>query len=223
MRLHLGRRPARQREPDAALARRIASDLVRDRRRTSSTTRWSSRASGSSTSSGAPTRSGTTSSISCCTPSAPSCSGACCWRWGCPAPGSRRRSSRCTRCTWSRWPGSASGRTSCRARSTWHRRSPIFATPGAAERGEPRSRSLYAASLALFLCALLAKTVTCTLPAALLLALWWKHGCVARRDVLALLPFFALGIGLGLTTVWLERHEVGAAGAEWDLSFSSAA
>jgi tetratricopeptide (TPR) repeat protein len=86
------------------------------------------------------------------------------------------------------------------------------------ERGEPRTRSLYAVSLAFFLCALLAKTVTSTLPAALLLALWWKHGSVARRDALALLPFFALGIGLGLTTVWLERQEVGASGSAWDLS-----
>ena len=90
---------------------------------------------------------------------------------------------------------------------------------GEPERGELRSRWLYAASLALFFCALLAKTVSCTLPAALLLALWWKHGRVERRDVHALVPFFALGIGLGLTTVWLERHAVGAAGPEWDLSF----
>jgi tetratricopeptide (TPR) repeat protein len=87
------------------------------------------------------------------------------------------------------------------------------------ERGEPRASRLYAASLALFLCALLAKTVACTLPAALLLALWWKRGRVARRDALALLPFFALGIGLGLVTVWLERSEVGASGAAWDLSW----
>jgi tetratricopeptide (TPR) repeat protein len=87
------------------------------------------------------------------------------------------------------------------------------------ERGERRSRGLYAASLALFLCALLAKTVACTLPAALLLAIWWKRGRIARKDVLALLPFFALGIGLGLVTVWLERSEVGASGAAWDLSW----
>jgi hypothetical protein len=87
------------------------------------------------------------------------------------------------------------------------------------ERGEPRASRLYAASLALFLCALLAKTVACTLPAALLLTLWWKRGRVAGRDALTLLPFFALGIGLGLVTVWLERSEVGASGAAWDLSF----
>jgi tetratricopeptide (TPR) repeat protein len=42
---------------------------------------------------------------------------------------------------------------------------------------------------------------------------------VARRDVLALAPFFALGIGLGLITVWLEQHAVGATGAAWDLSW----
>lgn len=93
-----------------------------------------------------------------------------------------------------------------------------FRHVGKRERGESRSRSLYAVSLALFVCALLAKTVTCTLPAALLLALWWKNGSVARRDALALVPFFALGIGLGLITVWLERHEVGAAGSQWDFS-----
>ncbi|HEY8155871.1 MAG TPA: tetratricopeptide repeat protein [Myxococcota bacterium] len=87
------------------------------------------------------------------------------------------------------------------------------------ERGSPRARRLWAASLALFLCALLAKTVACTLPAALLLALWWKHGLVARRDLRALAPFFALGIGLGLVTVWLERHAVGASGAPWNLSW----
>jgi hypothetical protein len=61
------------------------------------------------------------------------------------------------------------------------------------ERATPRARRLYAASLALFLFALLAKTVACTLPAALLLALWWKHGRVTRRDVFALAPFFARG------------------------------
>ena len=90
---------------------------------------------------------------------------------------------------------------------------------GEPRRGERRARRLYAASLALFLCALLAKTVSCTLPAALLLALWWKHGRVDRRDLLALAPFFALGIGLGLATVWLERHAVGASGAAWNLSW----
>jgi tetratricopeptide (TPR) repeat protein len=80
------------------------------------------------------------------------------------------------------------------------------------------SPARYVASLLLFQAALFSKTVTATLPAALLLVLWWKRGRVERRDVIALLPFFALGIGFGLLTAWLERHVVGALGAEWDYS-----
>ena len=76
----------------------------------------------------------------------------------------------------------------------------------------------YAASLVLFLCALLSKTVTCTLPAVLLLVLWWKRKRIGWADVRALAPFFALGIAFGLLTIWLEKHHVGAEGEEWDLS-----
>lgn len=78
---------------------------------------------------------------------------------------------------------------------------------------------LYVASLFLFVLALLSKTVACSLPAALLLVRWWKTGRVQRQDVLPLLPFFALGLGLGLLTAWLEKHQVRAEGEEWALSF----
>lgn len=77
----------------------------------------------------------------------------------------------------------------------------------------------YALSLLLFVAALLSKTVTCSLPAALALVLWWKRGRLAARDLLPLAPFFALGLAAGLTTAWLERVHVGALGAEWHLSF----
>jgi lipoprotein NlpI len=87
-----------------------------------------------------------------------------------------------------------------------------LATPGRAPGGR------YAASLALFQCALLAKTVTASLPAALLLVLWWRDGRIERRRVRELLPFFALGAGFGLFTAWLERHEVGALGPAFDHS-----
>jgi tetratricopeptide (TPR) repeat protein len=82
-----------------------------------------------------------------------------------------------------------------------------------------RSGVLYFLSLALFICALLSKTVTASLPAALLLVIWWKHGRVAGRDVRPLLPFFGAGAALGLVTSWLERTHVGANGPEWALSF----
>lgn len=74
----------------------------------------------------------------------------------------------------------------------------------------------YAATMALFLCALLSKSVTCSLPAALLLVLWWRHGRISTRDVVRLAPFLALGVALGLTTAWMENTHVGAGGPEWD-------
>src|SRR5262245_42059816 len=40
----------------------------------------------------------------------------------------------------------------------------------------------YALGMALYLCALLSKTVTCSLPVALALILWWKRGRLARRE-----------------------------------------
>ncbi|MGB7159182.1 MAG: tetratricopeptide repeat protein [Tepidisphaeraceae bacterium] len=73
-------------------------------------------------------------------------------------------------------------------------------------------------SLAFFVLALLSKTVTCSLPAALLLVLWWKRGRLTRQDVLPLVPFFVLGAAAALTTSYLEKQHVGATGAEFDFS-----
>jgi tetratricopeptide (TPR) repeat protein len=81
----------------------------------------------------------------------------------------------------------------------------------------PGRWSWYAASLALFVAALLSKTVTCTLPAVLVLLVWWQQGRLTRRDLLALAPMFALGIGMGSTTAFLEVTQVGAAGSEYEL------
>ena len=91
-----------------------------------------------------------------------------------------------------------------------------------AEPGGPNRhrRYWYLGALVLFMAALLSKTVTCTLPAALLLVCWWKKGRVQRGDIFPLLPFFALGVGLGLLTAWIEKYHVGAQGAEWSLTFA---
>jgi tetratricopeptide (TPR) repeat protein len=75
--------------------------------------------------------------------------------------------------------------------------------------------SWYAGSLALFLGALFSKTVTCSLPAAMLLVIWWKTGRIRARDVAWLVPFFAIAIYLALGTAQLERVRVGAQGHEW--------
>ncbi|HME87928.1 MAG TPA: tetratricopeptide repeat protein [Chthoniobacterales bacterium] len=79
--------------------------------------------------------------------------------------------------------------------------------------------SFYVGALICFIAALLAKTVTCTLPIALLLVCWWKSGRIQWRNMLALLPFFATGAMLSMVTVWMERHEVGAHGADWSMGF----
>lgn len=69
-----------------------------------------------------------------------------------------------------------------------------------------RGRWFYALALALFALALFAKTTACTLPAALLLALWLKDEPVNRRRVFQTLPFLLFGIGMGLLSVWWEGH-----------------
>jgi protein O-mannosyl-transferase len=69
-----------------------------------------------------------------------------------------------------------------------------------------------------FACALAAKTVAATLPAALLLIVWWKTGRVRRRDALLLTPLLALGALAGLLTANVEKLQVGAVGAPWSLT-----
>jgi len=89
----------------------------------------------------------------------------------------------------------------------------------AGEKEDESGLRWYVSGLLLFTCALLSKTVTCTLPAAMLLILWWKRGKVRGRELGALTPFFVFGLAMGLATAWLEQHHVGAVGLEWDLSF----
>ncbi len=88
----------------------------------------------------------------------------------------------------------------------------------AATPSSSRGNAWYAAALVLFALALFAKTVVVTLPAVLLVIYWWRRGTVSSRDVVRLLPFFALSIALGLMTTWMETDHVGAQGEEWNLS-----
>jgi tetratricopeptide (TPR) repeat protein len=79
---------------------------------------------------------------------------------------------------------------------------------------------LYWLATGLFVLALLSKTVTATLPAALLVVFWWRGGRLSwRRDVAPLLPWFGLGAGAGWLTVWLERTMLKDNGAAIALSF----
>jgi Flp pilus assembly protein TadD len=92
------------------------------------------------------------------------------------------------------------------------------ALPALPETRHPKPDARYFLSLALFVLALWSKTVTCSLPAAILLVLWWKRGLVTWADVKPLIPFFVLGAASAMYTGHLERAHVGASGAEFDFS-----
>jgi tetratricopeptide (TPR) repeat protein len=88
-----------------------------------------------------------------------------------------------------------------------------------ARRGERGATRSYVLALVLFVLALLSKTVTATLPAALLVVFWWKRGRLGwRRDALPLVPWFALAAACGTVTAVVERKLIGAEGAQFDLT-----
>lgn len=95
-----------------------------------------------------------------------------------------------------------------------------FSGTGAAGAGAGRRWFLYTASLGSFLLALFSKTVSGSLPAAILLITWWRTGGVTRREIMRLVPFFALALLLGRQTAKLEVTHVLAQGPEWAFSFA---
>jgi tetratricopeptide (TPR) repeat protein len=87
------------------------------------------------------------------------------------------------------------------------------------DRPSGRRRWVYFVSaLLLFACALLSKSVTCTLPAALVLLLWWRRERLRASDLWPLIGWLAIGLLMGLTTVWMEKHHVGTRYIDWSLS-----
>ena len=67
-----------------------------------------------------------------------------------------------------------------------------------------RKRTPYALVVVSFACALLSKTVTCTLPVTLLLLGWWKHPGAWRRNVIPLLLLVLMATAAASITVWRE-------------------
>ena len=85
-----------------------------------------------------------------------------------------------------------------------------------------RRRSHYFIAFALFVLALLSKTVTATLPVALPLVFWWQRGRLQwRRDIRPLLPWVAIGAAAGLFTAWVESAPqlIGAQGPQYALTW----
>jgi len=84
---------------------------------------------------------------------------------------------------------------------------------------QTRQRLPYVLAWVLFVLGLLSKTVTATLPAAMLVVFWWRRRRLCwRRDVLPLVPFFLLGVAAGVLTAWVERKLIGAEGAEYNFT-----
>jgi tetratricopeptide (TPR) repeat protein len=82
-----------------------------------------------------------------------------------------------------------------------------------------RRERAYALAAVLFVMGLLSKNVAATLPAALLVVIWWKRGrLIWNRDVLPLLPFLLVGVGYGLFTIWIERTLIRSVGNEYSLT-----
>ncbi|HEX3420701.1 MAG TPA: tetratricopeptide repeat protein [Candidatus Udaeobacter sp.] len=67
----------------------------------------------------------------------------------------------------------------------------------------------YCLALICYVLALSAKATACTLPAALFLILWLQKKPITMRRLIQILPFVALGIGMGLLVVWWERYHQG--------------
>lgn len=82
---------------------------------------------------------------------------------------------------------------------------------------KPRPTSIrpYALALLFALLAILSKPSTVMLPVVLGLLTWWVHRRLTWRDLVPLVPFLALSSAAALWTIWEQRVNSGAEGAEW--------
>ena len=78
--------------------------------------------------------------------------------------------------------------------------------------GSKRAWGFYALSLVFYALALCSKTTACTLPAALLLISWLRGERIGWRRLMEVMPYVAMGLGMGLLTVWWERFHQGTQG-----------
>jgi tetratricopeptide (TPR) repeat protein len=75
---------------------------------------------------------------------------------------------------------------------------------------------LYAASVAAFALATLAKGMTLTLPVVLLACAWWQRGRIQRRDLLRVVPFLLIGLAMAAVEVWQQHLSAGHADVRSD-------
>lgn len=87
------------------------------------------------------------------------------------------------------------------------------------ESNSRRKWKFYALALICYSLSLFSKTTACTIPAALGLILWWKEMRIDWRRVAQIAPFVALGIVMGLVSIWWERYHQGTQGQLFALGF----
>jgi len=89
-------------------------------------------------------------------------------------------------------------------------------------RGKPPDEAWgwYGISLGLFVFALLSKSVTCSLPAALILIMLYQRRPIDLKRLAPLGPMFLLGALAAWNTAHIEREHVGAEGIEFALTFA---
>jgi tetratricopeptide (TPR) repeat protein len=85
---------------------------------------------------------------------------------------------------------------------------------------EKQKGIFYGLTLLFFVLALFSKTTACTLPAALWLIFWLKGVPVNWRRLAQIFPFVALGLSMGLVTMWVERHHMGANGESFSMGLT---
>ncbi len=73
-----------------------------------------------------------------------------------------------------------------------------------------RQYTCYGLALALFAAGLLCKSIGVTLPVALLICQWWRHGHVTWVDLRRVAPFFAVGLGIAAADLSYYREDVAA-------------
>ena len=66
----------------------------------------------------------------------------------------------------------------------------------------------YWRSILYYLAAMLSKTSTVMLPVALLLYQWWKRDRITRRDVVRMIPYFAIAVLMGIVTIFCQNYKL---------------
>jgi tetratricopeptide (TPR) repeat protein len=83
-----------------------------------------------------------------------------------------------------------------------------------------RAWGYYFLSLVCYALSLFSKTTACTMPLALLLICWWRGERIGWRRLAEIVPYGAMGLGMGLLTVWWERYHQGTQGTAFAMGLA---